>query len=134
MKIVNRSRYPTSTVERIVHAAMGKKLSAPSTSTWLTVTITNITGATTEGKTTSKHGVVHTWIGIGPESEYPRTQRHYKGNPPYTLNSWREGLYHSAAHESWHVWHGSGERPADRYATLKLFAARLKKLVGVNAF
>jgi hypothetical protein len=116
--IENKTQYPTAIVKRIVYKALSGWDWPSDTSQWLSVEVKpEKVHSAGEGDTVSKKGQVRIVIQLGAPSEFPRNQRARYGGKvfEYTYDTWHDALLVMMAHESWHVWNGSGERKAEEY-------------------
>ena len=117
--INNTTSYSTATVKRIVSKAISGWDWPDDTSQWLSIEVKpEKAHSAGEGDTYAKSGNVRIVIQLGGKAEFPREQRVTYGGKTFhfTYSSWKEALFLIAAHESWHVWHGAGERQAETYA------------------
>lgn len=148
MRLINRTRYPTREVERIVRSALGRRLLAFTTDStgrplvrdWLTVDVRSAPYVGAGGKRTaarahepSRDMTRRTWrveASIGRRTDYP-IEFNSHGTGFVELRSWQEDLFHQVAHEAWHVEHGPGERSANSVSDRRLVWFRLRRVVGL---
>lgn len=126
-RIVNETAYPDKEVRAVIEQAMAGWDWPEDTAEWLTITVKRQTrgdarapeGYTDAKRSSARRNPVKVTIWVPPASQFPQEKTmSYRGHcRRYVLEDWKQHLFRTAAHESWHVWHGAGEVKAEAHAT-----------------